>query len=398
MTDATSIRFPITLGVIAYSWWLLGILLSTRPSWLDRAVGLPSIYALHGVLAVLAVVPAYLHRQNTFAPDRLALLLGDWAFWTLVVVVCHAIVFLSGWLTDRSRLAHRAKEILEIVFRHQLTVWMHRATLVIVGLIWLHVHVIDRVNQYFAFMTLFDLYTVGVLGLYAWKKLVAPQRDLKAVVSENTALNTSTRQVKLTLDQPADKARPGDFYFARFDAPGLSREPHPFSATDASQSTITLTVRATGDFTNTVPAIPEGTRVQLEGPYGRFDAVLDHTPTDTPLVFIGMGAGIAPLLSLAAAHHGTRPIHVLWSVRNADDAYYADLLHDYEQAPGAPFRSTIQIGRFREAHLNALLDPRELGAGQFFVVGPNPAVLSTQRLLGKMGVPQARIEQERLTM
>ncbi|SFF73822.1 FAD-binding oxidoreductase [Curtobacterium sp. YR515] len=398
MDDALSLRIPITFGLIAYSWWLLGIILSTRPSWLDRAVGLPSIYAVHGVLAVLAIVPAYLHRQNTFAPDRLALLLGDWAFWSIIVVVCHAVLFLSGWLTDRSRIAHRAKAALEVVFRHQLSVWIHRATIAIVLLIWLHVHVIDRVNQHLAFMTLFDVYTVTVLGIYAWKKWVAPQRDLAGVVGTSEPLNASTRRLEVALDEPATNARPGDFYFARFEGRGVSREPHPFSATDASTDRLAFTIRASGDFTRTLDRVTAGTPVRLEGPFGRFAPAIERLPACTPLVFLGMGAGIAPLLSLADAHHGHRPINVLWSVRNSDDAYYADVLAAYESSDGAPFRSTIQVGRFRPETLRNLLSSEELKAGRFFVVGPNPAVLATQRLLRRLGVPEAHVEQERLTM
>lgn len=398
MDDAASLRIPISFGVIAYSWWLLGILLSTRPSWLDRAVGLPSIYALHGVLAVLAIVPAYLHRQNTFAPDRLALLLGDWAFWTVVVIVCHALLFLSGWLTDRSRIAHQIKAALEIVFRHQLSVWMHRATIAVVLLIWLHVHVIDRVNQHLAFMMLFDAYTVVVLGVYAWKKWVAPQGDLAGVVSSSTALNGTTQRLSIALDEPADHARPGDFYFARFKAHGVSREAHPFSATDASTARLEFTIRAAGDFTRTLNRVTTGTPVFLEGPFGRFAPEIDQLPTKTPLVFIGMGAGIAPLLSLVDAHHGERPIRVLWSVRTQEDAYYVEKLDHYERTSGESFTSTVQVGRFKKERLRETLTPHELHDGRFFVVGPNPAVLATQKLLRKLGVRPSRILQERLTL
>lgn len=42
--------------------------------------------------------------------------------------------------------------------------------------------------------------------------------------------------------------------------------------------------------------------------------------------------------------------------------------------------------------------PYAIAEGEFFIVGPNHAVLANQRLLRKVGVSAGRIHQERLTM
>jgi len=55
----------IDWGVIAYVWFLLAIYLGTRPKWLDRLVGLPSMYLLHGILSIAAIGLAYLHKSGT---------------------------------------------------------------------------------------------------------------------------------------------------------------------------------------------------------------------------------------------------------------------------------------------------------------------------------------------
>lgn len=398
LDDAFEMKFFISLGLIAYSWWLLGILLSVRPAWLDRIVGLPSIYALHGTLALFAIVPAFLHRENTFIPTPLPAILGDWAFYIMLIVVLHAILFLSGWLTDRSRLALKLKNMVEVVFRHQLTLWMHRLTIIIVIMIWLHVHLIERTNELFTFMTVFDFYTLGVLGIFAWKKCFAHDSYLTGTVTTNHALTPSAQQVSIDLDAPSGDSQPGDFYFLRFDDPTLGRERHPFSATDASQDQLTFTVRGTGDYTRRMGDLQTLTRVSLEGPYGRFDADVRDLDTDTPLVFIGMGAGVAPLLSLTDAYLGQRPIHLLWSVRNADDAFYSDRIRSYQDAGGGLFDATIQVGRFRLPQLQALLTDDQIQRGHFFVVGPNPAVLGMRRTLRQLRVPARRIVDERLTL
>jgi predicted ferric reductase len=397
--EPDGLKFYITLGFVAYSWWLLSVLLSIRPRWLDRAVGLSSIYGLHGVLGVLALVLAFVHRDNSYSGDALAILLGNWSFYVTLVVLCYAVFFMSGWLVDRVRLLLLTKQFLEVVFRHQVSVWIHRLNFAVIGMIWLHAHLLVRVNQYFVFMTLLDLYTVAVIGLYVWKKWAAPDTFLTGGVILNEPLGASSRRVSVDLDRAATALRPGDFFFVRFEgSPVLGREWHPFSVTDDSRTTLTFTIRQHGDFTRQLSDVSVGTRVRLEGPFGRFDSIVHKQHSETPLVLLGMGAGVAPLLSLAAAHHTTRPIHLLWSVRDPDDAYYRDLVERQRSASGGRMNVTIQVGRFRREHLSELLPASVIAEGSFFVVGPNPAVLANERLLRKVGVSSRRIHQERLTM
>ncbi|MFD3308653.1 FAD-binding oxidoreductase [Streptomyces sp. NPDC058656] len=391
--------FYIFLGLIAYTWWLLSIVLSVRPSWLHRFVGLPSIYALHGVLGVLAIGAAYIHSDYSYSPSRLARTLGDWGFYGALVVLCFSAFFMSGWFVDRSRILLKAKVILEILFRRQLSVWIHRLNLVIVVMIWLHVHLLVRVNQYFAFMVLFDLYTVTALGIYVWKKWIAPDTYLMGTVTSNDTRGGATRRVSVGLDSKAATLQPGDFFFLSFEgSSSVSREWHPFSVTDDNQKTLTFTIRQHGDFTRRLDDVEVGTRVRLEGPFGRFESIIQGRDREAPLVFVGMGAGVAPLLSLAAAHHTTRRIHLLWAVRRPEDAYYRDVLEEYQAASGDRLQVTISVGRFRREDLASTLSAEAVAKGAFFIVGPNPAVLTNERLLRRMGVSARRIHQERLTM
>ncbi len=111
-----------------------------------------------------------------------------------------------------------------------------------------------------------------------------------------------------------------------------------------------------------------------------------------------MGAGVAPLLSLTSAHHSKRNIHLLWTVRRPEDIYYRDMLENYQAASGGRLQITTRIGRYRKEDLADTLPAETLSKGAFFIVGPNVAVLSSQRLLRSLGVPARRIHHERLTM
>lgn len=393
------LKFYVFLGLIAYTWWLLSIVLSVRPPWLDRFVGLPAIYGLHGMLGVLAIIAAYVHRDYSYSPSPLARDLGDWGFYGALTVLCFSAFFMSGWLVDRSRLILKIKGFLEIVFRHQLSVWIHRLNLAIVAMIWLHTHLLVRVNQHFAFMVVFDLYTVTALGIYAWKKWIAPDTYVRGSVRSNDALGGSSRSISIDLDSTATALRPGDFFFLRFEgSPSVSKEWHPFSVTDDNRETLTFTIRQHGDFTRRLSNVEAGTRVRLEGPFGRFESIIQSRDRGAPLVLVGMGAGVAPLLSLAAAHHTAREIHLLWSVRSPEDAYYRDVLKEYESAAGSRLHVTVSVGRFRREDITGTLPEEAIKKGTFFIVGPNPAVLANQRMLRRLGVSPRRIHQERLTM
>ncbi|EST23034.1 FAD-binding oxidoreductase [Streptomyces niveus] len=398
-TEPEQLRFYIFLGLVAYSWWLLAIALSVRPPWLDRLVGLPSIYGLHGMLGVLAIYPAYLHSGNSYSPSRLARDLGDWSFYGALTVLCYSVFFMSGWLTDRSKLLLSVKRILETVFRHQLSVWIHRLNLLIVVMICVHTHLLLRVNQHLWFMVLFDLYTVAVLGLYVWKKWIAPDTCLTGTVTSNEARGDSTRKVSVALAGTAARLRPGDSLFLRFEGTSaVSREWHPFSVTDDDQETLTFTISQHGDFTRRLGRVDPGTPVRLEGPFGRFESIVQSRDPGAPLVLLGMGAGVAPLLSLTAAHHTTRDIHLLWAVRKSQDAYYLEELEKYQAASGGRLQVTTKVGRFRREDLRGVLSAEEVTKGQFFIVGPNPAVIASRRLLRRTGVGTRRIHDERLTM
>lgn len=176
----------------------------------------------------------------------------------------------------------------------------------------------------------------------------------------------------------------------------IGREWHPFSVTDDDEARLTFTIRQNGDYTRRLTGLAAGTAIRLEGPFGRFGSAVRHQAVDAPLVLIGMGAGIAPLLSLAAAHHEARPIHILWAVRNPSDAYYRDLLEDYRASSGGLMTVSIHVGRFCLEELEQLLDQATIRHGAFFVVGPSPGVLGMQRLLRRLGVARRRIHHERL--
>lgn len=50
------------LGIFAYVSWLALLYLSTRPRWVERSLGFSTTYFFHGVLGLIALAAATIHR------------------------------------------------------------------------------------------------------------------------------------------------------------------------------------------------------------------------------------------------------------------------------------------------------------------------------------------------
>lgn len=91
-------------------------------------------------------------------------------------------------------------------------------------------------------------------------------------------------------------AAPGQFFSWRFlGAPGASRA-HPYSLSAAPDGrSLRITVAEAGDDTARIGALTTGSRVLVEGPYGRLSPRARRT---RKVAFIGAGVGMTPLRSL----------------------------------------------------------------------------------------------------
>lgn len=384
------------LGVFAYAWWLVSTYLALRPKWLDRLIGLPDMYLIHGLLGTLSLLAATLHKFLSFSFDQNVKNTGNIAWYLVVFGFFYAVLFLSGWLVNYFALAARLKQHLSPVFRHQVSVWIHRLNLVAIGLIFLHVHLIVRISSVSPFMFLFNAYSGIVLLLYVGHKL--RRLPVRGTVVTNQPLATDTQQVVIQSHHPKDAYQAGDFYFIAFK--GLGNEAHPFSVSSAPGQTpgrVTFTIQNAGDFTGQVAQVPVNTLVRLEGPFGLFNPTIQATDATQPLILYGLGTGIAPLLSLAQAYAGTHPISVIWVVHDPDQLYYSEQFKALA-AQHANFKYFEKVHRLTPTDLQEHLTSSELTQGNFYIVGPARAVITIEDQLATIGVHRRRLHDERLTL
>ncbi len=91
---------------------------------------------------------------------------------------------------------------------------------------------------------------------------------------------------------------PGQFIFISFDDEAVGKEIHPFSITSApAEEKLRITAKELGDFTTRLKILKKGTKVKIEGPFGKF-SYLNFLPQHKQ-IWIAGGIGLAPFLSMA---------------------------------------------------------------------------------------------------
>lgn len=384
------------LGVIAYVWWLADIYLATRPKWVERFLGLPGVYFIHGILGVFALVLATLHKFNAFSMFPLIKETGNYAWYIMLFVIGWAVIFLSGWLTERSVFFMKCKRFLEQrLFKHQISVWLHRLVFVALALVWFHVQLIPRIGNIFWFNVFFDLYTLGALIAYILQKIRQRSGPADAVVVSNEDLGPNLQQLTVKLVRPQKKYRAGDFYFIAFKEKNFT-ERHPFSVASAPREKadeVIFMIHKTGDFTQKIGQIKQGTKVSLEGPFGLFDRYVKSAKD--PVILYGLGTGVAPLFSLALEYAEQKPLHLIWSTNGQEPAgYYKEMLTRLQNK----VKLDVKRHRFTLDELQQKLTATEIEAGLVIVVGSAPVVLQVKQILKALGFSEKQILDERLTM
>lgn len=397
LVDTPGHLLAYDLGIVAYVWWLMIVLLATRPHWLTQRIGMPALYGIHGALGVMALVAATIHRFTAFSMFPLIKETGNIAWYLEIFLLAYAVLFLSGWLVDRLRKFASFKAWVEHHrLNHQATVWIHRLNLVVIALIWLHVHLIPRLGMVPGFRLAFDVYTVLALLVYAWWKLRFGRYHTTATVTKNVSLGPTMQELTLDLGSQAPNYRAGDFYFLSFAAKGISHEPHPFSVAASPQKQlgeVSFMVHRRGDFTRQIANIPVGTKVRLEGPFGLFDRIMNGD--SQPIILYGLGSGVAPLISLAQQYAGERQLHLIWSGPQVDDPAYQEIL---AQLAERGVRVDVQRHRFTPVDLSQVITDDELKNARVIIVGSSSRVLTVRRNLRKLGFRRSQLVDEHMTM
>ncbi|WP_314686391.1 ferric reductase [uncultured Bifidobacterium sp.] len=392
------------IGVAAYAWMLAAVVLSVRPRWLDRSVGLPHLYAIHGGIALFAIVAALVHDQLS-SSTGLVKQTGTMALILLIGLGCWSVVFMSGWLTSRIPLLARIRSLAERLAHHELSVWLHRLNLVAVLLVFTHVQLITYISSLRWFMVVFDVMTAATLLVYVAGKIRMRTTALSGVLLSSRVVAPRVHEIRIRVDVPtAMRWEAGDFAFLRF--PGIEGmgEYHPFSIVDAPRRSAsmgangrrsmrgmrqvvwTFDIREDGDFTRRAGVMTPGSRVTLLPPFGRIQRFLEEHPA-APIVIIAGGIGVTPMLAVVEGF-AARTALVVYTAKRGSLLPAAEGLRRLVRGSGG--RTIIQEGRLNASRMETTVIPGAV----YLVAGPARMQRIWMRFLRRRGVPASRMYNE----
>jgi MOSC domain-containing protein YiiM/ferredoxin-NADP reductase len=219
--------------------------------------------------------------------------------------------------------------------------------------------------------------------------------------------------------QPLPSYLPGQFLTVRLVLPGIERAiVRSYSLSDAAQPDhYRLTIRRIGSrtaepgvkaglvSTHFHDRLAVGDRIEAKAPAGIF--TIDATQHDRPVVLIGGGIGITPLLSMLnaiAAEQAPRETWLLYGVRDEGDYILRPQLETiarthanirlrvfYSRPAGTVDDPDIQIGHMGLDAFKRLLPST---AYDFYVCGPSAMMESVTRDLQAWGVAADRVHTE----
>ena len=185
----------------------------------------------------------------------------------------------------------------------------------------------------------------------------------------------------------------GQFFQWRFLTKGLWWQAHPYSLSALPNPPhIRVTVKESGDHSRSIAKLTPGTRIFVEGPYGRFT---HHARSTDSVVLIGAGVGITPLRTLLEDLPENVKLSVI--VRSSTEE---DLIHRREIADLVTQRGGVVhelVGSRHHVSLDVATLRRlvpEIAKSDVYICGPAAFTDHVAHAAAKGGVPMQRIHTE----
>ncbi|RFA10439.1 hypothetical protein B7R54_15440 [Subtercola boreus] len=410
------INFSVALGFVGLSMFGLQFAMAARSAAVVHPVGMDIVLGFHRQMAYLATVFVFAHPIILFVVDTQFLGLLDVFTSPLrakfAVASCVLLLVIIGLSVFRQRL-HISYEA------WQATHAVLAVAVVVTAL--LHVLLVGYYVREWWEQTLWIVLSAAFVGLGVWVRLVKPLlrrrkpwvvESIDHDVDEVTTITIRRVDVGAADDAPG-RGTAGAFHFdpGQFAWLQARRSPfaityHPFSISSSAErpGRISFSIKAKERFSHDVAGLEPGDRMFVDGPFGAF--VL---PESGPIVCIGAGVGVTPLLSMleTLADRGDSRRCELW-LGNRSEGSIPCLAQITALEPRLNLEVVHVLSRPGEGwegargHIDAdFIRSRlpEVAAGSTFCIcGPDSLMDAVEHVLAEQGVRPDAIRSERFGM
>jgi len=405
------------MGVCAYTWFNWQFILSARPKFIDRIIGMDRIYRLHGIMAIVSLILIAGHQilnNNIFSENQM-IRIGKVAFLIFIVISILSSVFMVSSVITKKQPIKLIKTIINwvMVFKYEHLKLIHNLTIVALIFMLVHVLMTSAVRTDFIVFAGYMSYFSLAFGFYVYHKLLKPwlRKGHRYEIMEVANESADIWRIDFKNDKRQISYQPGQFAFFRFAGEGINEE-HPFtiSSSPTEKNRLSIIVKELGDFTSQIGKIKPGDELTMEGPYGRF-SYLNYSD-EKQIVFIVGGIGITPALSMMQNMADTlekRKVLLIWGVRHESDIIMKNKLEELKQKlPGLkiiPIVSDEDEYEGEKGFISGLMlarifnvnniTPNEAGC---YLCGPEIFMSIAKKALIALGVNQESVHDERFSM
>jgi predicted ferric reductase len=385
-------------GLVGTYLMLIVILLISRMPWIERAAGQDRLIGWHKRIGpwpiVLLVAHGLLITVGYAAVASSGWLREFWLLMTsyrnvLAAVVALALLVMAGvtsYRRVRSRVKHETWWAIHLYtylaaalgLAHQITAGAAFITSPLARVWWLAMW-LSTAGVVLVFRLLLPLWRSMMHNL----KVVEVRPESPGVVS----VILKGRQLDSL------QIRGGQFFQWRFLRPGMWWQAHPYSLSAMPRRNhLRLTVKDLGDHSGTLAAVPVGTRVAVEGPYG---VLTREARTSDRVLLVAGGVGVTPLRALLEdlpSH--TDVVVVMRASRHEDVVFGAEmkaLVEAREDRLHVIVGSRHQI-RFSPQNLRRLVP--DVQSRDIYLCGPEGMVNEVIGSARALGVADDRIHVE----
>lgn len=325
-------------GLIGMTLFSLTFLLAARLKFIeDLFEGLDKVYVVHRVVGGSALVLIMMHPiflVLKFIPSNVSLAATYLLPGTLMSInfgiFALLVMILLIYLTLYSKMKYNTWK-----FSHKFL------SLVFIFAV-LHIFLVkgdasqDSIfTGYYIYATIVSLIG-GISMLYIVFVNTMKLRETRYKIDSVDRSKDGVYAITMSPEQNPIKYKAGQFVFLRVYNEGIPKEQHPFSiASKTNSPQLKVVIKNLGDYTSQLINLKSGSKVTIEGPYGRFNksSVSDQ-------IWVAGGIGITPFLGMAADLNEKigYDIDLYYSVKSSDEFISLDYLKSVEKMTNGKFR------------------------------------------------------------